>query len=166
MLSVGTQLLFKFLLKRVLVSRHGLAPMVNINNLHQHVSVLLVFGIYPSVESIDFRSHLGNLALGDGLLSAQLYHQLLALGQAVLVPLLVFLEEFFLLLHAFATVLVFLVNFLHLFHEVAEQPIVLAGNFVDVLLQLVQILIESTLNLVGLVLEGLRPSRCELHLDC
>jgi hypothetical protein len=55
---------------------------------------------------------------------------------------------------------------LHLFHEVAEQPIVLAGNFVDVLLQLVQILIESTLNLVGLVLEGLRPSRCELHLDC
>ena len=71
-----------------------------------------------------------------------------------------------LLLHAFAKVFIFLVNFLHLFHEVAKQPIVLASYFVDVILQLVQILIKSTLNLVRLVLESLRPSLCELHLDC
>ena len=139
--------------------------MVNVNDLHQHVGVLFVFGIYPSIKPIYFCSHLGHLAIEYCVLSAQLYDQLLGLGQAVLISLFVLLEEFLLLLHSLAKVVVFLVNFLHLFHEVAKQAVVLTSNFVDVILQLVQILIESTLNLVGLVLESLRPSLCELHLD-
>ena len=155
MFSLVIQLLSQLSLQRILVPLHGRAPVVNINDLHQHIGVLFVFGIYPCIKSIYFCSHLGNLALDDCVLSGQLHNQLFTLGQAVLIPFLVLLEELLLLLHTFAKVFIFLVNFLHLFHEVAKQPIVLASNLVNVILQLVQILIKSTLNLVGLVLESL-----------
>lgn len=73
MFSLVIQLLFQLSLKHIFVSLHGLAPVVNVNDLHQHIGVLFVFGIYSCIKSIYFCSHLGNLAIDDCVLSTQLH---------------------------------------------------------------------------------------------